>query len=108
MSPCLPPLPLEIRTYDRSSDPDSGLNLVDDVFADDSAFFVADVCPVVTLAKLAAVTNIVKSTYRAHCLIVNFKAGKTEALVDLRNHGIIAVRTRLFHTLKAMLPFCPP
>ena len=70
--PMLSPLPQQFQKYDRSDQPNQPLALVDDVFADDSAFFVHAHSPYETVRKLAKFTIVVKDVYSQHCLLVNF------------------------------------
>ena len=81
---------------------------MDDVFADDSAFFVSADTPHDAVRKLAVVVRLVNHTYRKHALVVNFKAGKTEAMLYLRGPGTVRVKKRLFGELKSLLPICQP
>ena len=107
----LPPLPPPLRDFDTSMSPYSPNDpfpLVDDVFADDSAFFVSADTPHDAVRKLAVVVRLVNHTYRKHGLVVNFKAGKTEAMLYLRGPGTVRVKTRLFGELKSLLPICQP
>ena len=103
----LPPLPEPLQKFDTSILPyksDQPFALVDDVFADDSAFFVSHDTPAGAVHKLATVSAIVNDMYLKHGLKVNFSAGKTEAMLYLCGNGTCAVKKRLFYELKAKLP----
>lgn len=60
----LPPLRAHFREFDRSPCPDEPLELMDNTYAEDSAYFVSHVDPRTTLCKLTDLTNEVVSTYR--------------------------------------------
>ena len=84
------------------------MDLIDNAYADDACFFVSQKSPIVAIEKLMLTATIVHRVYTSYGLGVNFKAGKSEAVFQLRGVGENAILQVLVNDNNSRLPFHAP
>ena len=79
----LPPVDISLDKHDGSV----ALDLFDTAFMDDCLFCVLRRCPVMMLSMLNRLASIASRIFSCHGLLLNFKSGKSEAMVAIRGHN---------------------
>ena len=100
----LPPLPDDLRFLDPPAVADHPVKLIDNVYADDGNFYVANPDPIVLCDSLRLLMNIIVNTYLSYALNINFGPGKTEAMLALRGRMAQSILTRILLKFGSTIP----